>query len=97
MRPSEKLKEKLSELIEIIKNNEYFYNLRVFGSVANGTDTQESDIDFLVDVSPECSLIDFIAFQQELEKILQIRVDLVDSSRINPVVKKTINKTISIG
>ncbi len=32
--------------------------LRVFGSVARGTDDRESDIDFLVELAPDRSLLD---------------------------------------
>jgi predicted nucleotidyltransferase/DNA-binding XRE family transcriptional regulator len=51
-------------------------NLRVFGSVARGEDTPESDVDFLVDLDPERTLLDVIGFQQEAEDILSTAVDV---------------------
>lgn len=51
-------------------------NLRVFGSVARGQETPESDVDFLVDLDPERTLLDLIGFQQEAEDILGIGVDV---------------------
>jgi uncharacterized protein len=51
-------------------------DLRVFGSVARGDETPESDVDFLVDLDPGRTLLDLIGFQQEAEEILGIGVDV---------------------
>ena len=50
-------------------------NLRVFGSVARGEETPESDIDLLVELEPGRTLIDLIGFEQEAEDILGVGVD----------------------
>jgi predicted nucleotidyltransferase len=53
------------------------YNLRVFGSVARAEDTPTSDIDLLVDYDPAKRSPWFpIGFIQELETLLQHRVDV---------------------
>jgi predicted nucleotidyltransferase/DNA-binding XRE family transcriptional regulator len=52
-------------------------NVRVFGSVARGEATDESDVDLLVDLEPGRTLVDLIGFQQEAEKILGVEVDAV--------------------
>jgi len=51
-------------------------DLRVFGSVARGDETPESDIDFLVDLDPGRTLLDLIGFQQDAEAILGVGVDV---------------------
>ena len=51
-------------------------DLRVFGSVARGDETPESDVDFLVELDPGRTLIDLIGFQQEAEEILGFGVDV---------------------
>ncbi len=51
-------------------------DLRVFGSVARGEETPESDVDFLVDLDPDRTLLDVIGFQQDAEEILGIGVDV---------------------
>src|SRR5439155_5626714 len=51
-------------------------NLRVFGSVARGDETPESDVDFLVELEPGRTLLDLIGFQQEAEEILGVGVDV---------------------
>ena len=52
-------------------------NVRLFGSVVRGTATTESDIDFLVDMEPDRSLLDRIGLQQELEDLFGCKVDVV--------------------
>jgi len=52
-------------------------NLRVFGSVLRGDDTETSDLDLLVDPLPGATLLDLGALQIELEEALGISVDVL--------------------
>jgi len=52
-------------------------NVRVFGSVARGTDDAQSDIDFLVDLESGRSLLDLSALLLDLEDLLGESVDVV--------------------
>ena len=52
-------------------------NPRVFGSVLHGTDTERSDIDILVDTTPETSLFDIGAIHVELTELLGVKVDVL--------------------
>lgn len=52
-------------------------NARVFGSVIHGNDHEGSDLDILIDPTPETTLMDVAAIQVELEKILGISVDVL--------------------
>jgi hypothetical protein len=52
-------------------------NARVFGSVARGADTELSDLDILVDPTPETTLFDIGAIRHELRKLLGIPVDVL--------------------
>lgn len=52
-------------------------NPRVFGSVLNGTDDEESDLDLLVDPLPGATLFDLGGLQDELESLLGVRIDLL--------------------
>ena len=52
-------------------------NVRVFGSVVHGTDTDDSDLDLLVDPLPDTTLMDIGAIRFELNKLLTIPVDVV--------------------
>lgn len=52
-------------------------NPRIFGSVLHGTDTEDSDIDILVDPLPETTLLDLGGLQMDLEEALGVRVQVV--------------------
>lgn len=52
-------------------------NARVFGSAAHGEDTEESDLDILIDPTSETTLMDVAAIQVELEKLLGVPVDVL--------------------
>ena len=52
-------------------------NPRVFGSVAHGDDTEESDLDILIDPTPETSLFDIGAIRHELLQLLGVPVDVL--------------------
>lgn len=52
-------------------------NPRVFGSVLHGTDSDDSDLDLLVDTLPGTTLFDLGGLQVELEALLGVRVDLL--------------------
>jgi uncharacterized protein len=52
-------------------------DVRVFGSVLHADDTEESDLDLLVDPTPVTTLMDLAALQVEVEALLGVRVDVV--------------------
>jgi predicted nucleotidyltransferase len=58
-------------------------NLRVFGSVARGEAGPESDLDILVEMEPGASLLDHVALKQDLEDLLQRKVDVVSESALH--------------
>jgi predicted nucleotidyltransferase len=62
-------------------------NLRVFGSVARGTETSCSDIDLLVDLTPHTGLFALVALRSELERLLQADVDLVPADALKDGVR----------
>ncbi len=64
------------EVLNIVERN-HAANARLFGSVARGEETVNSDIDILVDPLPETTLLDLGGIQIELEKLLGVRVDLL--------------------
>lgn len=52
-------------------------NPRVFGSVVHGSDTDESDLDILIDPTPETTLFDIGAIRHELLQLLGVQVDVL--------------------
>lgn len=68
------------------------HNVRVFGSVARGTATQESDLDLLVDFEPGRNLFDLVGFKQEIEEAMggRRRVDVVTENALPPRVRERV-------
>ena len=62
----------------------------IFGSLARGELRANSDIDVLVELEKDLSLLDVIGIQQELEDVLGRKVDLVEYDAIKPVIKSSI-------
>jgi len=52
-------------------------NVRVFGSVLRDEDTSDSDLDLLVDPTPDTSLMDIGAMRYELKELLGVNVDIL--------------------
>lgn len=65
------------ERIRSIVLNHRSSNPRVFGSVLQGTDTDTSDLDLLIDPLPGATLFDLGAIQIELEELLGVEVDVL--------------------
>jgi predicted nucleotidyltransferase len=66
----------------------------IFGSVARGESTEESDIDILVEIEGRMSLLDFAGLKLELEEILGRKVDLGEYSAIKPLIREEILKEV---
>lgn len=65
-------------------------SVRVFGSVARGEATANSDLDLLVDMELGRSLLDLVAFWQDLEEALGRRVDVVSEGGVSPYLRERI-------
>lgn len=76
MKPSAVL-EKNREAIRAAVSRYRTTNPRVFGSVLHGEDTEDSDIDILVDALPGLTLFQLGGLQIELEELLGVKVDLL--------------------
>jgi len=62
-------------------------NVRVFGSVAQGTADENSDVDFLVNLAPGRSLFDLGGLLYELQKLLGRNVDVVTPAGLRPRIR----------
>ena len=65
-------------------------DLRVFGSVARGEDTETSDIDFLVDLDDGVGLVALAGLRRELTELLGVDVDVVPVTTLKPGVRANI-------
>ena len=76
MRPSQRLHVHRAAIQRVVEAHRTC-NARVFGSVARGVDTENSDLDILVDPTPQTTLFDIGAIRHELAQLLGIRVDVL--------------------
>jgi uncharacterized protein len=56
--------------------------IRVFGSLARGETIPPNDVDLLVDLEPERTLLDLAAFRRDAEEILETPVDVATSDTL---------------
>jgi len=75
MRPSEVLPKHRDAIRQMVLKSG-MANPRLFGSVIHGDDADGSDLDLLVDPTPETSLLDIARLQVDLEATMGIKVDL---------------------
>jgi predicted nucleotidyltransferase len=78
-----------SKIVPILKQHG-IKKAAIFGSLAKGEAKTSSDIDILVEIKSDMSLLDFIGIKIELEEALKMRVDLVEYDTIKPIIKERI-------
>ena len=77
------LRTRRSEIIEIARARGAS-RVRVFGSVARGEATDSIDVDFLVDLEPDRSLLDLGGLLMDLQELLPRNVDVVTERGRSP-------------
>jgi len=63
-----------------------------FGSVARGDAGEKSDIDILVDLAADKSLLDLVAIKLEIEDVLGISGDVLTYKSLLPAIKEAVLK-----
>ncbi len=76
MKPSEALASSRAAIRHVVESHRA-RNARVFGSVLHGQDTDSSDLDILIDPTPETTLLDIGAIRHELRNLLGVPVDVL--------------------
>lgn len=85
-------KDKIRETIVPILRKHKVKRASLFGSIARGDYSSKSDIDILVELNDDLSLLDFINLRLEIEDATNMKVDLVEYDTIKPSLKKYILK-----
>ncbi len=65
-------------------------NVRVFGSIARGEAGPESDVDLLVTLADDRSLLDLVGLWQDLEDLLEHKVDVVTDGGLNECMRERV-------
>lgn len=66
------------------------HNVRIFGSAATGQATPESDVDFLVDLEPDRSLLDLGRLVADLQELLGREVDVVEPEGLHWYIRERV-------
>ena len=69
-----------------------YRRLAVFGSVARGTASPDSDIDLIAESPPGTSSFEFLRFKQLIEQVLGREVDLIDYGGLKPRIDEDIRR-----
>ncbi len=76
MKPSEALNANRAAIRRVVEAHRA-RNARVFGSIWHGQDTDSSDLDILIDPTPETTRFDIGAIRHELRQLLGVSVDVL--------------------
>jgi uncharacterized protein len=76
MRPSTALNQHRATIRSVVMSYRAA-NPRVFGSVVHGSDTEQSDLDILIDPKADTTLMDIANIQLDLERLLGVSVDVL--------------------
>ncbi len=82
----EKIKKKIIPVLKEYKVTQ----AGIFGSYARGEQKKKSDIDILIKIHNDASLMTLISLKMELEKIIKRKVDLVEYETIRKELKEQI-------
>jgi predicted nucleotidyltransferase len=65
-------------------------NVRVFGSLARGDETEDSDLDLLVTLGEGRSLLDLVGLKQDVEDLVHRPVDVVTDRALSPHIRERV-------
>lgn len=88
--PGEAAIEALVERIRPILQEHDVRRAGLFGSVVRGEAGTDSDVDVLVELPPEASILDLVALKRDLEEELERAVDVVEYGTEHPRLRETI-------
>jgi uncharacterized protein len=91
MNANQLLQSKRQEIMQIAMRHGA-YNVRVFGSVARGEARPDSDVDFLVNLEANRSLLDLARMLRELQALLNCPVDVVTEAGLRPRIRSQVLK-----
>ena len=84
--PSEALTKNRERVLEIARVHGVS-NVRVFGSVAHGSDHDGSDVDLLVDVDQRVTMFTLAGLEEALMSLLGVRVDVRTPAEISRYIR----------
>ena len=87
MRTREQVLNILTEKLPYLKKTFQIKRIGIFGSWVRGEQTEDSDIDVLVEFEKPVGFFTFIELEDHLSELLGVRVDLVTPDALKPLIK----------
>ena len=89
MRPSQALESNCAAIRDIAARHRV-HDVRVFGSVVRGTNTDGSNLDLLVEPTEQTTLLDIGKIQFELSELLGIDVDVLTPGALPEILREKV-------
>ena len=89
MKTNKEIEEIKQKIIPVLKEYKVT-KAGIFGSYARSEQKKRSDVDILIKIHDDASLLTLICLKMELEKIIKRKVDLVEYETIRKELKKQI-------
>ena len=90
IRTFDEIKKQLQGHKQDLKNEYGVKNLGIFGSYVRGEQTDQSDVDILVDLEKPIGLLGLARLNRNISELLGVKVDLTTRNALKPHIGKRI-------
>lgn len=80
-----------NKIIPVLEQHDVIH-AAVFGSFARGEEREDSDLDLLVELREDKTLLDLVALKLELEELLGREIDVVTDNALQSGIKEIVLK-----
>jgi len=89
MRKKDEIEKLKPKIVKVLKRNGV-KRAGIFGSYARGEQTENSDVDILVEFGKDVSLFNFVSVKLEVENLIGKKIDLVEYRTVKSKIKKNV-------
>jgi len=92
----DEIKKILRDYKSVLEEKYHVHTLGIFGSYIYNEQSDDSDLDILVDFTAPISLFEFIDMEEELSGLLRVKVDLVSRNALKPYIGRRILSEVQL-
>lgn len=70
--------------------------LAVFGSVARGSDSDDSDVDLIVEFKEPAGLVKLLKLERRFEDVFRRKVDLGTEASLHPLIRSQVENDLKL-
>jgi len=82
--------EEYQQLIVPVLKRYFIKRAAIFGSLAKGAGTADSDLDILIEPASHFTLFKMLQLEDEIAELIDRKVDLVEYNALKPSIKKEV-------